>query len=48
MKNSVRVLQAWIRRRRFRKAVDAMLLFRKVSTGRLSAAKLRKVDAATY
>lgn len=48
LKNSVRVLQSWIRRRRFRKAVHAMVLFKKVSSGRLPASHLKKVDAATY
>ena len=45
---SARVLQAWIRRRRFRKAVEAMILFSKVRSGKVSYKKLRNVDAFTY
>lgn len=48
LSNSAKVLQAWIRRRRFRKAVDAMILFNKVQQGKLSVKKLRNVDAITY
>ena len=48
LSNSAKVLQAWIRRRRFRKAVDAMILFNKVQQGKLSVKKLRNVDAFTY
>lgn len=45
---SVKVLQSWIRRRRFRKAVEAMVLFTKVQKGLVSAGKLSKIDARTY
>ena len=45
LKRSVRVLQTFIRRRRFRKAVYAMILFRNVNLGRVSVKALKSVDA---
>ena len=48
LNSSAKVLQSWIRRRRFRKAVEAMILFNRVKTGKLSVKKLRNVDAFTY